>query len=270
MESITIYLKIGSLLLLIAAPFIIYWDRKRMYGRAEQANRLFLERSGRESAVRLQQYQNQPAARPEFSNNGRAGNSQYRLLETFHYSQSAVLKQYLPIFILIGLAITVPFLFLIYYGIILPEFKASVLLTIGSVWLLFGGLLLFFLRRSQEVFCLIYDDALLFNHRIFNSHWFYNDMPQVLIPNEDLQWLGPCTPEVNRALRRARVPLRIILSLTYLTTHLPKWVLVYSDGQFRYGLLFYPSPEMIRAFQHHFPNQMHYCLDSILQSKHCR
>ena len=251
MEHFTVYLVF--IFLLAMGSLVGAWERKRLYGEAEESNKLFLKRNREEAIARLQR-------------NRKIGMTAQRahLLGAYHYGKAHVMKQYLPIFVPIGLAFTLPLLLEQHYHFAAPGFGNPFLLLALSIWLFLAGFLLYLINRCKEAFCLIYDDALVFN-RLSPLRPRWDDDPlQIPIPIQSLQWLGPCTRNIKRKIRQTRIPLRIAPPSFFINSYLEEWALIYSDGIYQYGLLFYPSEEMIRAFRQHFPNQTRTRLNSVL------
>lgn len=243
-----------------------------MYGDAERGNQRLIERSKAEIKTRIMHSQAEmttalrssststSAVNPAFS--VPAGHK-HKLLAACYYKESLLARQYLPFIIAFAAMISAPFI----VGLLNQQVrdKVGVTIFIGGLWLFFAIFFLYLLRKRRQSYCLIYDDALLLSHHPVQAHPEL-DFPQILIPAHFLQWLGPCTAEVNRKIKNAKIPLFNFVPLPYLPMYLGKWALVYSDGVYQYSLIFYPDDEMIKAFRQHFPNQTNYHISSILQS----
>lgn len=279
MDNIRIYLKLLPFLLMIILPFIVIWERKHMYGDAEHEHRRLIDRNQAEIGTRIKQSQadmNAALKSSSFSlgtnypdTYSHSGGNNRKFLGAYYYSESLLARQYLPILSIIIMIICLPLIVGLLSQQVLPVHRLDVIVIIGGLWVFIPAYFLYLLRIRRKSYCLIYDDALLLSHHQVLWHPDV-DFPRVLIQRQFIQWIGPCTAEVNRVVKNAKIPLINFVPMPYFPIYLEKWAMVYSDGIYQYSLIFYPSKEMIEAFRHHFPEQVRYHIRSILKPNKLR
>lgn len=247
MDNISIWLKAAFIVLLLLVPLANAWERKKRYGKAESGQQAFITRSKFQGSVRLAQ-SSSSSGRPE---------------AVYHYSWALLAAQYIPVLIILCLAVTAPLMTALFSHRVLPRMETSLVFFMSSVWVTFAIIFLVFSSKRHQAFISIYQDGLLLARGKFNSP--EQTAPYMFFITDCIQWLGPCTWEAEQHIKSTRVPIMKFIPFPYWPLYLDKWALVYGDGSYQYALIFYLDKKMTEALQRSFRQPSRYHISSILR-----